>query len=116
MEARAWPPIIVLLVVIVGAFGFYYLDKVDKANADYQNAKHITQQAHEGLRGRHEMLEVRRKIASQRDAMQQKIQAVEARLAVHEKSLADADKKQRVIEGDLKYWRDAMPSIRQKVW
>lgn len=116
METRAWAPIIVLLIVIVGAFGFHYLDKVDKANADYQNAKHITQQAHEGPRGRHEMMEVRRKIASQHDAIQQRIRTAETRLAAQEKAMEEADKKQRTIEGDLKYWREAMPSIRQKVW
>lgn len=116
MENRAWAPIAVLVFIMAGVFAFYYLEKVDKANAEFQNAKLITEQAHESLRVRHEMVESRKKTAADHNAMLQKIQTSEARLKALEQTQADADKKQRSVEGDLKYWIGAMPSIRQKVW
>lgn len=116
METRAWAPITVLAFIMAGVFAFYYLEKVDKANADFQNSKLITEQAHESLRVRHEMVEARKKIAADHNAMLQKIQSAEARMKTLEQTQADADKKQRSVEGDLKYWIGAMPAIRQKVW
>jgi hypothetical protein len=116
MENRAWAPIIVLALIMSGVFAFYYLEKVDKANADFQNAKLITDQAHESLRTRHEMAESRKKLAASYNTMLQKIQAAETRLKSLEQIQADADKKQRSVEGELKYWIGAMPGIRQKVW
>ncbi len=116
MENKAWAPILVLVFIMMAVFAFYYLEKVDKANTDFQNSKFITDQAHESLRLRHQMLESRKKLAADHNAMVQKIQASEARLKNLEQTQADADKKQRSVEGDLKYWIGAMPSIRQKVW
>lgn len=116
MENKAWAPILVLVFIMAGVFAFYYLEKVDKANADFQNSKLITDQAHESLRVRHEMLESRKKLAADHNAMLQKIQVAENRLKTLEQTQADADKKQRSVEGDLKYWIGAMPAIRQKVW
>lgn len=116
MENKAWAPILVLLFIMSGVFAFYYLEKVDKANADFQNAKLITDQAHESLRARHEMMESRKKLAADHNAMLQKIQVAETRQKTLEQTQADADKKQRSVEGDLKYWIGAMPSIRQKIW
>lgn len=113
-NTKVWAPVIVLGLFLAGFFVYTYFEKVDKANVEFQNAKLITAQAQDSLTGRQQMLEYRQKLAVQNQAALKRVQNAEARVKTAEELQANADKKQRLIEGDLKYWLVAMPTAIQK--
>ena len=115
-NTKVWAPIVVLGIILVGFFCFSYFEKVDKANASFQNSQLITEQAHQSLVTRQQMLEARGRSAAENQTAVQRLKSADDRLKAAEQLMADADKKQRQTEGDMNYLVGAMPTIRQKAW
>ena len=84
-----WAPLIILILAVAGMFGFRYLEQLDAATAALVDTKLVLKQTQESLAGRKEMWAIV-------DAAAQKL--AKARLVQDE-----ADKKQRLVEGDLRY-------------
>lgn len=114
-NGKIWAPILVLGLILGGVFVFSYFEKVDKANANFHYAKLFLEQSNESLTTRQQIIEARGRVSSQNEAMLQKLKLAQAKLQAAEKKQSDADTKQRLIEGDLKYLVKSMPSTVQKV-
>ena len=115
-NTKVWAPIVVLGIILVGFFCFSYFEKVDKANASFLNSQLITEQAHQSLVARQQMLESRGRSAADNQTAVQRLKSADDRLKAAEQLMVDADKKQRQTEGDMNYLVRAMPTIRQKAW
>ncbi len=102
-ENKAWAPIIVLLVIISGAFVLFYFDKVDKAEAALDVSKLQFQQARATLETQRRFQAARAVQSEKSNALLVQIQSAEARLAEAGKKLEAAESKRRLIEGDLRY-------------
>ncbi len=79
-NTKVWAPIVVLGIILVGFFCFSYLEKVDKANASFQNSQLITEQAHQSLVARQQMLESRGRSAAENQTAVQRLKSADDRL------------------------------------
>lgn len=117
--AKVWTPLILLAVLIGGIFLYRHLDLVDKANADFITARDGLKMAEESLISRTNYLESMGKAMGQAKA---KLAAAEKEnLDAQQKNekaetaLADAEKLQRQVEGDLLYLVNSLPTAVEKV-
>jgi septal ring factor EnvC (AmiA/AmiB activator) len=107
-ENKAWAPIIVLLVIMSGAFVLFYFDKVDKAAAELDVSMLQLQQAKAALESQQRLQSTRAAQAEKSKSLLLQIQSAEARLAEAEKKQDAAESKRRLIEGDLRYLSEAV--------
>jgi hypothetical protein len=107
-ENKAWAPIIVLLVIMSGAFVLFYFDKVDKAAAELDVSMLQFQQAKAALESQQRLQSTRAAQAEKSKSLLLQIQSAEARLAEAEKKQDAAESKRRLIEGDLRYLSEAV--------
>lgn len=107
-ENRAWAPIIVLLLIVSGAFVLFYFDKVDKAAAELDVSKLQLQQARAALETQQRFQSARAAQSEKSKGLLLQIQSAEARLAEAEKKHDAAESKRRLIEGDLRYLSEAV--------
>jgi len=107
-DGRYWPPIIILSLVIVGLFGFRYTEQLDAANNAFVDSKLVLKQAKESLEGRKELWTIVDTAAQKLILSQQKQKDAEA-------FQIDADKKQRLVEGDLRYTITSLKEAVEKV-
>ena len=77
-------------------FAFRYMEQIDVVNAAVVDGKLILKQTHETLNGRKEVL-------AKAEAAYQKFQQATIKKELAGKIQVEADKKERRIEGDLKY-------------
>lgn len=110
--AKVWTPLILLAVLIGGIFLFRHLDLVDKANADLLTSKGALRMSEEALKARTANL----------DKLTAAITKANTSLADatgrHDKAalaLADAEKLQRKVEGELNYLTNSFPAAIEKV-
>lgn len=108
-DGRFWPPILVLLLVVGSLFAFRYMEQVDVANGALVDAKLALEQTKESLAGRREMWKAVEAASLKLSRAQQKTK--EAATIQNE-----ADKKERLVEGDLKYtiksFKEAVEKVR----
>ncbi|MBL9177184.1 MAG: hypothetical protein JNM65_03910 [Verrucomicrobiaceae bacterium] len=107
-ENKAWAPIIVLLLIVLGAFVLFYFDKVDKAAAELDVSKLQLQQARAVLETQQRLQSARTSQLEQSKGVRQQIQSAESRLVEAEKKHDAAESKRRLIEGDLRHLSEAV--------
>ncbi len=107
-DGRFWPPIIIIALAVAGLFGFRYLEQVDAAN----NALVDTQLA---LRQAKESLEGRKELGAVVDVAAQKLVLAKQKQKDAEQAQIEADKKQRLVEGDLRYTIKSMNEAVEKI-
>lgn len=107
-ENKAWAPIIVLLLIVLGAFVLFYFDKVDKAAAELDVTKLQLQQAMAALETQQRFQSARTAQSEKSKGLLLQIQSAEARLVEAEKKHDAAESKRRLIEGDLRYLSEAV--------
>ena len=107
-DGRYWPPVLVLILAVVALFGFRYMEEVDVANAAYEDAKLALAQTRESL--------------DARKAMWATVEAASAKLAKAQEKQNEilrmqdeAEKKERLIGGDLKYTLKSFSAVVEKI-
>lgn len=78
--ARLWAPISVLGLIMIGFFCYSYLQKVDEANAHFQTAKVVIEEYRSSLNAKHILLEKRKVIAADYQALEGKVESAKTRL------------------------------------
>ena len=107
-NGRYWPPIIVLFLAVACLFGFRYMEQIDAANAAVVDTKLALRQAKESLEGRKEVWAIV-------DAAAQKLILSQQKHKDANQFQTEADKKQRLVEGDLRYTITSLKSAVEKV-
>lgn len=107
-ENKAWAPIIVLLLIVSGAFVLFYFDKVDKAAAELDVSKLQLQQAMAALETQQRFQSTRAAQSEKNKGLLLQIQSAEARLAEAEKKHDAAESKRRQIEDNLRSLSEAV--------
>lgn len=97
-ESRYWPPIMVLMLFVVGVFCFSYFDKVDKAEVSLETARTQMDQVKSMLEPKQQILASRTALLKQNELLMTRLQTAESRLAAAEKTNATADMKQQTVE------------------
>lgn len=106
-EDKAWAPIIVLLLIVSGAFVLYYFDKVDKAAAELDVARLQLQQARATLETQQRLQSARTLQSEKNKGLLMLVRSAEDRIKEAETKHDAAESKRRLIEGDLRYLSDA---------
>lgn len=113
-HARLWVPITALGLTLAGFFCYSYFEKVDKANALFQTAKLITQQAQDSVDVRLRMLEARKRTAKEHATLRQKLQTDEVRLRAAADMIVSLNAKHQQMAAEVGQYIDWLTKSRTK--
>lgn len=111
-NAKFWPALIVLVIVVAGLFGFRYMELYDTANRRVVDLRLVLSQAEESLVLRKDMCEKSEKTVAE---VQKHLLEVSSKQEAASKFQSEADSKERLVKGDMAYLVKSMRSTVDKV-